>query len=580
MTKAYFPISIVLSIFIFSACGPGSLPLSNNPSYQLSIVVDPAEGGSVLPESKEVSNGDEIVISASPNEGWLFDSWRGDHTGSSNPDTVIADSDMEISALFLKRDYPLTIAIAGSGSVSEKIIQPKATDYPHGTTVELTAEPSDGWSFVEWGGDQTSGENPIQIEINDETEITAHFEKVFYSLVVEVEGSGSVDKFLQTGNVSEELFEFDSVIELTASAAVGWGFLGWEGDRQGDLNPITIRIDSDKVVRAVFVQSNIDFAGGSGTEMDPYRISTIDHLQNIDDEKYIDKHFVQINNVNAASTSNWNRGKGFKPIGNESSPFRGTYDGGGFIISRLTINREDEDFVGLFGYVVNGVIKNTGLRNITIYGDEIVGGLVGNNNGEVIRSYVEGSIFGEEEVGGLVGRNNGQISDSYASVEVVGEDEIGGLVGVNLRNISGSYAEGSVLSDDDRIGGLAGYNRGSNINSYSHSEVTGDEDVGGLVGENQSSGTVEYSYATGRVRGDDQLGGLIGMNRGSIKDSYWDTDGTGRSSATGRGSSRGSTGLGTSELEGSSAINNMPEFDWNEIWRAASDYPILRWQER
>ncbi len=578
MTKGYFLISIILIIFIVSACGPGNPPSSINPSYQLTILVDPSEGGIVLPESGEVSEGDEVVISASPNEGWLFLSWHGDHAGSLNPDTLKVNSDLEISALFVKREYPLIISIEGEGSVSEEIMQSKPTEYSHGTTVELTAKPSVGWNFSQWSGQVSGEENPKQIVINGETEITAHFQKRFYSLTVEVEGNGSVDKILQTGNESNDAYEFESIIELAASSDVGWRFSGWEGDLEGDQNPVTISIDSDKTVRAVFEHS--DFAGGSGTVSDPFRISTIEHLQNIDDEQYLTKHFIQTDNLKANSTTNWNQGRGFKPIGSRESPFSGTYDGGGFEITGLSINREDEENVGLFGSVENGTIKNTGLRSANIFGDEIVGGLVANNNGEVIRSYVFGSISGEEQVGGIAGRNNGEISESYASVEIKGEEEVGGLVGSNHSDISGSYSEGSISADDERIGGLVGYNSGRISNSYSHSEVRGDDKVGGLVGENRSNGMIEFSYSSGRVRGDDQVGGLIGTNRGNIKGSYWDREGSGRRNAIGRGRPIGVIGLRTSEMKGSSARNNMPEFDWDEIWRSTSDYPILRWQDR
>lgn len=579
MKRVSYLISIILSLQFLSACGPGSPPTLNNPSYSVNILVDPVEGGTVLPEPGEIAEGDSIIISASPSEGWVFESWQGDHEGNINPDTVFMDGDKEITALFLERDYPLTVNIEGEGTVEERIVQPKTTDYPHGTVVELTAESAEKWSFVEWRGETLNDKNPLQITVDTEKEVTAVFEEILFTVRLETEGNGTVNVVLLSGNETDDFYEINSVVELTAVAEDGWQFLEWDEDLSETQNPQSLTIDTNKVVKAVFVQHNTDFEGGSGTELNPYRISTIEQLQNIEDEKYIDKHFIQINNINAVATSNWNRGQGFNPIGSESSPFNGSYDGDGYEISRLSISRGDGDNVGLFGFVMNGSIKNTGLRNAGISGDEIVGGLVGNNNGDVIRSYVYGSVAGEEKVGGLVGRNNGRITESYVSVDVTGEEEVGGLVGQNHQEVYGSYSEGSVSADDDRIGGLAGYNTGSISHSYSHSEVTGDENVGGLVGENRSNGTVEYSYATGRVTGDEQLGGLIGTNRANITDSYWDTEGTDQRRASGRGSSRGSTGLRTSEMNGSSAMNNMPEFDWDEIWRITSEYPNFRWQE-
>ena len=68
------------------------------------------------------------------------------------------------------------------------------------------------------------------------------------------------------------------------------------------------------------------FAGGSGTEEDPFQISTVDQLQEI--RNHTDKHFIQINDIDASETENWNDGKGFNPIGDDVVRFRGSYIGG------------------------------------------------------------------------------------------------------------------------------------------------------------------------------------------------------------------------------------------------------------
>ena len=77
------------------------------------------------------------------------------------------DSDKAVVANFIKKQYPLTIEIEGDGTVTETVIkQGLATDYNSGTIVELTAEPTGDWEFVEWTGDITSSENPTQITID------------------------------------------------------------------------------------------------------------------------------------------------------------------------------------------------------------------------------------------------------------------------------------------------------------------------------------------------------------------------------------------------------------------------------
>ena len=151
---------------------------------------------------------------------------------------------------------------------------------------------------------------------------------------------------------------------------------------------------------------------------------------------------------------------------------------------------------------------------MNIAGQVVVGGLVGNNLGAIINSYVTGSVSGTSfSVGGLVGNNssssdvNGRIANSYTMASVSGTSDVGGLAGTNGTN----------------------QHRASITNSYATGMVTGTGTgarVGGLVGHNQSDSTITNSYATGMVRGTGtgaRVGGLVGLNEGEITndDSYW-----------------------------------------------------------
>ena len=136
-----------------------------------------------------------------------------------------------------------------------------------------------------------------------------------------------------------------------------------------------------------------------------------------------------------------NQGKGWQPIGTEDHTFTGTFDGGGYEIRDLFVNRRDEDYVGLFGFVdEGGVIENVGLVNTTVNGDYGVGGLVGENeHGTVNNSYSSGNVTGQSSVGGLVGFNRGTVSNSYFSGNVTSNSYVGGLVGWNSATVSNSY---------------------------------------------------------------------------------------------------------------------------------------------
>ena len=209
-----------------------------------------------------------------------------------------------------------------------------------------------------------------------------------------------------------------------------------------------------------------------------------------------------------------NGGKGWQPI----YSFTWTFDGQAYEISDLFINRPGESLVGLFGCVNGGgVIKDTGVVDVTVSGNSCVGGLVGINNGTVSNSYSTGNVTGNSYVGGLVGINDGTVSNSYSTGNVTGLDWVGGLVGVNYGTMSNSYSTGSMTGNRD-VGGLVGWNQDTMSNSYSTGSVTGLDWVGGLVGVNY--GTMSNSYSTGNVTGNWVVGGLVGWNQDTVSDSY------------------------------------------------------------
>lgn len=234
-------------------------------------------------------------------------------------------------------------------------------------------------------------------------------------------------------------------------------------------------------------------------------------------------NYVLVNDIDC-SGFDYGDGKGFNPVDLGS----GTFDGKGYVIKNLYINRPGNNQVGLFKQS-SGTISNVGLENVAITGNGAVGGLVGKNQagGTISKSYVTGGSVtggaktGDAKVGagGLVGRNTGEITDSYASVSVTGYKEIGGLVGGNHEDknhvkgtISNSYATGNVTATVNRPGGLVGYNAGIIKNCYATGDVTG-RWPGGLSSYNPG-GTIENCYATGSVSGE-AAGGLISGSGGA-----------------------------------------------------------------
>ena len=165
-------LSFILAIVI-SSCTVEEIT-----KYTLSTTVSPTEGGKIIvsPQSPDYKAGDVVTLTAEPNEHWVFKQWEGDGSGSSTPLQITMNSDKSVVGVFVKRDYPLTITIEGEGTVEEKIVtNPGGKVYPHGTTVELTPKPTNGWVFSSWGGDLTGSETPKRIIIDKEKKVTVKF---------------------------------------------------------------------------------------------------------------------------------------------------------------------------------------------------------------------------------------------------------------------------------------------------------------------------------------------------------------------------------------------------------------------
>ncbi|MDY3199906.1 MAG: MBG domain-containing protein [Arcobacter sp.] len=163
--------------------------------------------------------------------------------------------------------------------------------------------------------------------------------------------------------------------------------------------------------------------------------------------------------VDASGISNWT------PIGNFSTRFTGNFDGLGHTIDKLYINNSSF-YLGLFGATnSSSTIKNVGLINVNIIGNNFVGGLVGASSSTIKNSYVSGTVSGDTYIGGLVGWNDSTIENSYASATVSGYSFVGGLVGINTSTIKYSYASGTVNGYSD-FGGLVGSDNNIIENSY------------------------------------------------------------------------------------------------------------------
>ena len=289
------------------------------------------------------------------------------------------------------------------------------------------------------------------------------------------------------------------------------------------------------------------FAGGTGTESDPYQIADGAQLAYLASEvnkgqPYENACFVLTKDIDLGNHAWTPIGNSFSDAlfgGTDYSVFAGNLDGKGHTVSNISIGTEgaplESDVFGLFG-VTGGKLSNLNLDGVTIYG-----------TAKNVSGYVIGLA------GALSGSASGPVENCHVanlSLTMSTPDSgraaaywIGGLVGaLDSRYIDECSVSGRITEKSGKgsIGGLIGeLGRAAKI-TYSHADVAlnvkpdyyGGANVGGLIGkgngEKDPETVISNCYATGNVTGGAYSGGFAGSLWGlNIKNCYATGDVTG-----------------------------------------------------
>ena len=280
-------------------------------------------------------------------------------------------------------------------------------------------------------------------------------------------------------------------------------------------------------------------------------------------------------------------GFNWTPIGTESQPYTGTFDGGDHTITGLTVDLPNKNYVGLIGRLGSGgKVQDVTLTEVNVTGGTYVGGIAGQTDGTVENCSVNGTVTGQDQTGGIVGQNFSTISGCSAEGTVTGNTNVGGISGLCAPNydtgtgsLIGSTIVGchstAAVSGSSTVGGVVG-NLGNNCSltaCYSTGNVTatrtdGGAYVGGVVGQN-SQGTVTACYhATGEITssGGDRIGGIAGTNnQGTFTACYWENN---QEQGTGSGSTGGTVQVTDGNWSGAkdamnTALNGLTTWSYN-----------------
>ncbi len=253
------------------------------------------------------------------------------------------------------------------------------------------------------------------------------------------------------------------------------------------------------VILSVFVMlSVIPRFAFAAEETETTVISTFEELQKFADDvnngNTYEGKTVKLNANISAEDVEWT------PIGNSKNKFSGTFDGD---YHTVIINITSGSYVGLFGYVDKGTIKNL---------------------------VVDGAVNGSSNTAGVVGYlNAGTVENCANKAAVSGGSAVGGVVGYSggAFTVDGCFNTGDITGTTGYIGGVVGnaYGKGTVKNSYNVGTVTGPATVGGVGGGHKAGNTsFENCFNAGEIvdtaGADNNIGAVVGKTRGTVTNCY------------------------------------------------------------
>ena len=337
-----------------------------------------------------------------------------------------------------------------------------------------------------------------------------------------------------------------------------------ENNNENVLNSVTDFTEDKNIVKSTMpsVTNYADsFAGGDGTEENPYQISNalelarLAYLINEEDLDTTNMYFELIDDIdlsdfdsdNNDSNGNW------IPVGyvihyrdNGLVSFKGSFNGNGFKISNVKITPSDYLLgVGLFGCIENANIANIEINNINILQGSNVGALAGYSEGDLTLSNItisELSCYSENiyQIGGLIGEisegNFNANNNAVVKSNLKAYSNVGGIAGkfddvdIKINDFEFNGTLNGVTGRTSHIGGISGeyYNNSRATDIFiNNATINGDifnentfTSLGGIFGriskENGnitlSNNNIEGSIGDKNNSTINYVGGLIGQS--------------------------------------------------------------------
>ena len=313
---------------------------------------------------------------------------------------------------------------------------------------------------------------------------------------------------------------FNGKVTVTPGSTIESGIFNGEVTNNGTITGgvFNSTVSGSGIINGGTFNGTPDHITGSGTETDPYQISTAEGLKWFRD-KVNDAKTEEETKICAVLTANIDlKNEEWTPIANYTTTneifYEGTFDGGGYTISGLNVTGKFR-CASLFGAVKGGTIKNLTVAGNVSHNyystglDCHVGGIVGSalDAATIENCSNNCSVTGGsgDVIGGIAGSNinNARIIDCYNVGTITGTImETGGVTGFNIGTISNCYNVGTIkmLHNSNAVGEIVGNNVGTVKNCYylagTNLNAVGQNDNSGNITKTASKTAAEFADGT------------------------------------------------------------------------------------
>jgi hypothetical protein len=211
-----------------------------------------------------------VQLTAIPNSGYHFTNWSGDAAGMDNPISIMMTANKSVNAWFESDSLTITATTGSHGTISPL----GAVKVYHGSNIRFGFFPDLGYhtdSVIINGLKVDSTEGYTFVNVLSDCSIRVVYKINEYTLTINAM-NGQVLK-----NPDQLIYDYGTVVRLTAVPTAGYHFLYWEDSLSGNNNPDSVTMYNNKTITAIFAKDSLSIDVNKGWNMISVPVVPVDY---------------------------------------------------------------------------------------------------------------------------------------------------------------------------------------------------------------------------------------------------------------------------------------------------------------